>query len=156
MHSNKYKIRDFKENYTFAFAFPKAQVNGETFVKVMKHIVSEEFIKARYSDYLRKVRLNPVEPLLGGVGVGKKGYHKTASVVGELTLKVHPSIRSPLTIETPRIDDNSQQEKLVARKIFESLSSIIAIFRLVRSIKRKHGSYLGKQIFRDVTYSMKC
>jgi hypothetical protein len=156
MHSNKYKIRDFKEGYTFAFAFPKAQVNGETFVTAMKRIVSEEFMKARYSYYLRKVRLNPVEPLLGGVGVGKKGYHKTASVVGELTLKVHPSIPSPLTFETPKIDKNSQQEKLVARKIFESLSPIIAIFRLVRSVKRKHGSDLCKQIFRDVAYYMKC
>ena len=155
MHSNKYKIRDFKEDYTFAFAFPKAQVNGETFVKAMKRIVSEKLMKARYSYYLRKVRLNPVRRQDGKMA---RWQEKTTAPLpsSPLAFLVHPSIPSPLTIETPKIGDNSQQEKLVARKIFESLSPIIAIFRLVRSVKRKHGSYLGKQIFRDVAYYMKC
>ena len=137
MHSNKYKIRDYSEEYGVAFSFIKSDINGETFIKAMKCLMSEEFTIARYSYYLRTTRLNPVE---------HRGY----------TVKLHHSIPSPLTTPTPHIECNNQHKKLVGRKIFESLLPIIAIFRLVRSFKRKHGSAFCKEIFRDLRYYMKC
>jgi len=137
MHSNKYQIRDYQDGYVVGLSFAKADLTGEAFVKAMKSMVSEEFIRARYSYYLRTVRIQPVQR-------------------DNCTIKFHPSIPSPQT-PLPQIKITTPQKKLVGRKIFEALSPIVAVFRFVRSFKKKHGAAWTKKIFRLFKkYNLKC
>jgi hypothetical protein len=180
MHSNKYQIRDYKNDYVIALSFAKADITGEAFVKAMKSMVSKEFIRARYSYYLRTARIQPVKR-------------------DNCTIKLHPSIPSPqnplpqilcalfgskhqlveaLTSTLCALDSSKRQlieadmstthkhrhttkittpqKKLVGRKIFECLLPIIAVFRFIRSFKRKHGAAWTKKIFRNFKYHLKC
>ena len=137
LHSNKYQLQDYKDDYMVALSFAKADITGEAFVKAMKCIVSEEFLRARYSYYLRTVRIQPIQR-------------------DKYTIKLHPSIPSPQT-PLPQTKITTPQKKLVGGKIFECLSPIIAVFRFVRSFKKKHGSAWTKKIFRIFKkYNLKC
>ena len=139
-HSNKYEIRDYSDDYVIALSFAKADITGEAFVKAMKCMVSQDFLIARYSYYLRTIRIQPVQ---------KDGY----------SIKTHPSIPSPQN-PLPQMKLTTPQKQIVGRKIFECLSPIIAVFRFVRSFKKKHGSAWTKEIFQfsfaRAKYNLKC